>query len=782
MTPDSATAPLVVGIVLALWLAAACWALLTGLSLRSGAARAVREAERARAVLAGSPALALLVGSDGRIDAGERLADWLGLERLPRFLADLSTPDSGIASEDLDLLSRQVTAAQKAGKSFSMPIAARGSSRALLVRGGPAPAGVAGRDAALLWIFDATESEARIAALGAEADRLSTAFEALSALIEAAPFPMWYRGADYRLSLVNSAYVRAVEAETADAVIEGGVELVENASGGSPLSAAAAALEAGRPVSRTVPATISGERRMMRIVDVPIGDGGIAGYAIDIEETEQARAAFRRFSSAQRDMLDRLSAGVAQFGADRSLLFSNQPFQRIFGLKPEWIAERPEFDRVLERMREADRLPEVRDFPSWKAERREWFQVASEAVEENWALPGGQHLRVVAQPLPDGGLLTIFEDRTEQLQLASARDTLLRVRAATFDNLFEGIAVFASDGRLQLWNSKFVSLWGFDAAALDDHPRVDALVARIAPLLSDPKRARLIRELVSIAATDRRQQRGRVQLRDGRVFDFAAVPLPDGNALFTLLDVTDSSRIENALRERNDALEAADRIKTAFVENMSYELRTPLTSIGGFAEMLAGGYAGALTAQANDYVAAILESVARLGVLVDRVLDLTQEASADPVGDDPVDLAPLIDSAVRAVAKQASAKAIDLVVDREPSLGNARGDARRIGQAIDHVLSHAIAHTPEAGRVLVHARGDLGGARIVISDNGPGMSADDVARAFDRFSRAGEMRDADDALGLGLPLARQFIEAHGGTLVLTSEPGAGSMFEILLPR
>src|SRR5207253_6960945 len=125
---------------------------------------------------------------------------------------------------------------------------------------------------------------------------------------------------------------------------------------------------------------------------------------------------------------------------------------------------------------------------SWKAEKREWFfqtglNGEGGAAEENWHLHGGTHLRVVAQPLPDGGLLLIFEDRTEQVQLASARDTLLRVRTATFDNLFEALGVFASDGRLNLWNNRFTELWGLDEEQLAGHPRVDALTPLLAPKL-----------------------------------------------------------------------------------------------------------------------------------------------------------------------------------------------------------------------------------------------------------------------------------------------------------
>ncbi len=418
--------------------------------------------------------------------------------------------------------------------------------------------------------------------------------------------------------------------------------------------------------------------------------GGVAGFAIDIEDLEQARARLKRFDDAQRAMLDRLSAGVVQFGADRSLVFCNQPFRRLFAMKAEWLADRPEFDRVLERMREAKRLPEVRDFPGWKAERRDWFLAAGGGQEEEWHLPGGAHLRVVAQPLPDGGLLLIFEDRTEQVQLASARDTLLRVRTATFENLYEALGVFAADGRLQLWNNKFRLVWGFDEEFLATHPRVDVLAEAASRQLANPARASLIADLVRAATVERQQRGGRVGFADGRHFEFAAVPLPDGNGLFTMLDISDSRRIERALRDRNEALEAADRIKTSFVATMSYELRTPLTSISGFAEMLNEGYAGKLSASASGYVEAILQSVERLGMLVDEVLDLTQaEGKAPELDMQPIDLGAVAQAAADAVAPLANKRKLDFAVEILPSTGAITGDARRLQQVIEHLLRHA---------------------------------------------------------------------------------------------
>jgi signal transduction histidine kinase len=773
------------GMVMALWFAAGVWAVATGLRLRKRAEFSTGQADRLALLIESAPALPLVVRNDGRIEAQERLSDWLGLARMPNFLSDLAGQDVGLSADDTNSLVRDVSAAQKTGRSFSRAVRPQGSSRTLLIRGAPAAPGLANSGAVILWVFDATESQAEIGKLASEADRLAKAFATLSSLIEASPVPMWHRGPDMRLALVNSAYVRAVEAKDADDAIARGLELIDAASGVSPIAAAATALEKNETASRVVPVTIDGERRSMRVVDVPLGEAGVAGYALDIDDVEKARAAFRRFADTQRDTLDRLSAGVAQFSADRSLIFCNQPFQQLFALKPEWVVERPDFDRLLDRMREAGRVPETRDFPGWKAERREWFIAAGGAIEENWVIQGGQHLRLVAQPLPDGGLLLIFEDRTEQAQLASARDTLLRVRTATFDNLFEAVGVFESDGRLHLWNNRFREIWGFEEAFLAEHPRVDALAESIAPQLSNPARATLIRELVRSATVDRKQRSGRVALKDGRHFEFAAVPLPDGNALFIMLDISDSRKIEHALRDRASALEEADKVKTAFVANMSYELRTPLTSISGFAEMLASGFAGPLEPRAKDYVDAILQSTERLGVLVDNVLDLTQsDTGALPMERKLVDLAELAQRAGGACAGLINAKSIDFEFAIDPSVGTLQGDAKRLRQALDHLLRNALTYTPNKGRVLLHASGDENHALIVVSDNGPGMDDAQQAKALDRFSRIGvaDGRGGDASLGLGLPLARQFVEAHGGSLTLLSEPGQGTAVKIELPR
>jgi len=259
------------------------------------------------------------------------------------------------------------------------------------------------------------------------------------------------------------------------------------------------------------------------------------------------------------------------------------------------------------------------------------------------------------------------------------------------------------------------------------------------------------------------------------------VPLPDGNGLLTVLDVTDSTKAEEALRDRAEALEEADKVKTRFLANMSYEFRTPLTSIGGFAELLQQGVAGELSVQARDYVAAIISSVERLSQQIESVLDLTQsEAGLLPIATEEIGLLTFTTQVVRQREEAIEAKNLTLDLRGDRGAGMVTVDKRQMGRALGNVLDNAIEATPEGGRILVALSRLKSGARIVVSDNGEGMLPSELARALDGYS-LGADQEGKGKRGLGLPLARQLIEAHGGRLEIQSEKGAGTTATILLP-
>ena len=786
----SQTALVLIGLVLAAWSVGGVWIALSARARARRAEAGQRNARRLARMVDESPALPLLVRADGRIEGPQRVAGWFGLDAVPEYLSELDAGKAGLDERQLSRLSDGVRRAQKTGEPFRIELTPRGGSRSLAAHGHLADPQVSPGGAALVWLFDFSASADELAKLRAAVTAARADFAGLSGLIEAAPLPMWFRGPDMALRIVNTAYCAAVGAPDAATVIAKGIELVEPVDGLSAGHIAAQARKRGLPNERTLTATIAGQRKTLRVTDLPLGDasenGGVAGYAVDIEDMEELNRQFSRFRDAQRKMLDSLSAGIAQFDGKRNLSFTNQPFLRLFALQPTTLSDQPPFDRVLDRMREAARLPDVRDFPEWRRERQGWF-LASEPREEAWSLSDGTHLRVVAQPMPDGGLLLIFEDRTEQLQLSATRDTLLRTRTATFDNMAEALAVFAPDGRVQLWNRKFAAMWGLEDGFLDTHPRADVLLRKVAPALKRPAQVGALGQVIQAATLERKRQSGRMVLADGRTLEFAGVPLPDGNGMLTVLDITDSQKVETALRERNAALVEADAFKTGFLASVSYEFRNPLTSIQGFAEMLQAGVAGELPEKAHEYIRAILTSVGRLGEQIENVLDLTQsEAGTLPLAREPVELFPLMTEVVKERADKLTAAGLTLDLRGNKSVGETMGDPRRLKRAFGQLLENAIAATPPGGRILVDCSRKKAGAQIVISDNGKGMDAAMLARALEGLkptpgTPSNDWRAPERRSGLGLPLVRQLIDAHGGKLELMSEPGEGTSAIVTLP-
>ena len=776
------TALALLGLLLAAWTAGAAWLMIAAGARARGADAARRTAMRLNRLLDEAPTAALLVRSDGRLEGSERLAHWLGLDQLPQFLGELAKyPDRGLTSDQLDELTEKVRLAQKSAAPFRMAVTLPGSSRSLALRGSLADPQVSPGGAALIWVFDFSESELELSRMRKETARARSDFAALVGLIEAAPTPMWFRNADMQLQRVNKAYVAAVGAEDAQSVIDQQIELVEAVGGAIPADVAREASVTGEPIERVVSVTsVDGVRRRFRVSDLPLGEEGVAGYAVDIQEQEDQARQHRAYREAQRSMLDRLSVGVAQFDGERKLTFANQPFRRLLGMRPGSGPLGTSFERMLSDARDESRLPEVRDFPTWRKDRVDWFGEDA-TQEEDWPLSDGTHLSVVGQPMPDGGLALILEDRTEQLSLAANRDTLLRTRTAMLDSLFEALAVFAPDGTLQLWNHSFPETWGLEADALDSHPSVDALLEMIERNLARPRQIKGVAEVIRSATLDRKERAGRLQLADGRTIEFAGIPLPDGNGLLTTLDVTANEQAEMALRDRAEALEQADKVKTRFLANMSYEFRTPLTSIGGFAELLQAEVAGPLSDGAKEYVAAILESVARLTDQVENVLDLSQsEAGLLPIARRELSLLAFVAGVARAREDAIEAKSITLDLRGSQSLKLA-ADPRQLGRAIGQLLDNAIEACGENGRILVDIAAHEGGARIVISDNGRGMEEAELTRALDGMRDDGG-GDTTRRQGLGLPLARQLIEAHGGRFEIQSQKGVGTSVTMTLPR
>jgi signal transduction histidine kinase len=586
------------------------------------------------------------------------------------------------------------------------------------------------------------------------------------ALLDALPLPVWLRDATLSLVWGNRAFLSATGSADVETIRTNQTALEKSERD----LAASARNQAGALEARRF-AIVGGHRRALAFTETPVDGLGVVGSAIDVTDVSAAEAKLQQHSDAHADTLDKIATAVAIFSRDQRLTFYNHAFARLWGLSESWLDTHPTDGEVLDRLREDRKLAEQRDYQAWKRERLSLYDNPREyPSEELWHVPSGKTLRVVAQPHPFGGLTFLYEDVTERLALESNYNTLIKVQSATLDTLQEAVAVFGPDGKMKLHNAAFMRIWGLSAKDLAGEPHVRAIAAACAEKFGDEAVwERLIQSIVSGAPG--RRDWGEIERSDRTILSLALSPLPDGATLVTFADVTDRFRIESALRERNEALEAADNLKSDFIKHVSYELRTPLNTIMGFAEHLASGIPGELNRAQSGYLQDIISGSNMLKDLINNILDLSLvESGALRLELTRIDLYELLNGVANTAREWASKVSLELTIVCAPDAGQFLGDERRIQQVVFNLLSNAFKYTPAGGTITLS--GEIIGedVQISVADTGPGLAPEVKASAFERFSsknRSGQRAGA----GLGLALVNRFVELHNGWVEIESDNG-----------
>jgi signal transduction histidine kinase len=627
---------------------------------------------------------------------------------------------------------------------------------------------------AVLRLKDASGVKRDLVQLLSRHESLLREVASLRALIENLPSPVWTRDAMGELTFVNAAYGRAVEAKGAADAIERRIELLDSAAReGIARARAAAGTYAGR-----LPAVVAGARRMFDVLDFRT-DTGSAGIGIDATEAETMRVALARMVDAHRRTLDQLSTGVAMFDAKQRLTFYNAAYRALWELDTGYLDQGPTDSAVIEELRSARKLPEEQDFRQWKAQLHEAYR-AVEANEHTWHLPDGRTLRVVTTPNPDGGVTYLFHDVTERLDLDRRFEEMIRVQGETLDNLAEGVAVFASDGRLRLHNAAFARMWRLSPQMLAERPHIEKISELCRPLHGDDATWQALRGFVT-AIDSREPIESRLERRDGTVVDCTTVPLPNGATLVTFHDVTDSVNVERALRERNEALEDADKIKIDFVHHVSYELRSPLTNIIGFVHLLGDPSTGPLQEKQREYLDYITVSTNTLLALINNILDLaTIDAGRMQLNLGAVDIRATMAAAAEGVQDRLVGPGLKLDISAPHDIGAFDADERRVRQVLFNLLANAVSFSPAAGTVTLSAERRADAVVFAVTDHGPGIPPHVLEKVFDWFE-SHSLGSQHRGPGIGLSLVRSFVELHGGTVAISSVVGEGTTVTCTFP-
>ncbi|MDB5439448.1 MAG: two-component sensor histidine kinase, partial [Caulobacteraceae bacterium] len=597
----------------------------------------------------------------------------------------------------------------------------------------------------------------------------------LRALLDARRLPVWIAAADGAPLWANRAWLAEVGGGELDPSknLDSGKSLD---SGADALAREAAQAGAAREAVRWT--SLAGARTALRFIAQPLESGGVGVWAEDVTEAEELRETLRRQIAAHDETLAHVAEAAAIFTPGRKLSYHNPAFAKLWGLESSWLSDGPTHGEILDRLRQKRRLPETVNYSQWKANELLAYESSAALPDELWTLPDRRTLRVVRQPHPMGGLLLLFSDISSELRLKAQYNALIQVQQATLDRLNDAVAVFGSDGRLRLHNEAFLRFWTISpsdfAAAGDFEGVVDLCVPKLHDMgfWSDIKGR--------LADTDpqaRTPTSGEVKLSDDRIAAYQSRPLPDGATLIAFADVTGARRLEVAVQEREAALKETEELKRDFVGNVSYELRTPLTTIIGYSELLERA-GQTMSERARGHVAAVRQAAVQLAHSIDDVLDMAAIDAGELALDvEDVGVGALVEAGLERAARMAAEAQVEVELQVEEPTGLLRGDSRRLGQVLDHLLENALRQTPPGGKVIISARKGNGVVKLQVADTGRGIPFHVQAKIFDRF-----VRREHGGPGLGLALVKELVELHGGWVTLQSEPGAGATFTCHLPE
>ncbi|HEX5962414.1 MAG TPA: ATP-binding protein [Gemmatimonadales bacterium] len=371
------------------------------------------------------------------------------------------------------------------------------------------------------------------------------------------------------------------------------------------------------------------------------------------------------------------------------------------------------------------------------------------------AIAAGAPPRFPRSGIPDiDGLVLAL--RQMHRQLGDRFDDLRREQAETaalVESMVEGVIAADERGRTVTANAAARRLLGYDVA--------DAL-----PDLPELFRVKAAREVVDAVLQGQAVQDRELDI-DGRAILMNARPLPSGGAVLVIHDLTEIRRLEAVRRD--------------FVANVSHELKTPLTSISGYAETLLADSPEPETTR--RFLATILDNARRMQRLVDDLLDLARiEAGRWQPDPEPVDVAETAREMWSELADRAAARGVQFTVEIERGAGTMRADIDALRQVLTNLLENSLRYTDRGGHIVCRSRLEAGGVAISVADDGSGISHEHLPRIFERFYRADLSRSrAEGGTGLGLAIVKHLVEAHGGRVYAESDRGVGTTVTCWFP-
>lgn len=323
---------------------------------------------------------------------------------------------------------------------------------------------------------------------------------------------------------------------------------------------------------------------------------------------------------------------------------------------------------------------------------------------------------------------------------------------AIFNNIGDGVFILDKRTRIILINQAACQTFGITVESVFGRPAAEAIPhPDLQSLLARPAGERL--------------KYHEVNFDDGRVFNARYTAIPNVGFAITLQDIS--------------YLKELDRIKSDFVHTVSHDLRSPLTSVLGYAELI--GRTGPLNEHQRDFMTRLQASVQNITGLVNDLLDLGRIEAGFDTRREIVQLENILGYTLDLLGGQIGAANLDVRFDPPPDLPPLKANPLRLRQMLDNLIGNAIKYSPPGGQIDVGLRAEDGQVILSVRDDGPGIPLADQPRIFDKFFRAGNVPESVQGSGLGLAIVKSIVDSHQGRVWVESAPGQGSTFFVVLP-
>lgn len=639
----------------------------------------------------------------------------------------------------------------------------------------------------------------------------------LRRMVDASPVALWYRHSSGRIHFCNKAFANILDTSVHKAIAENR-ELIDRFGETRTYDLSRKALTLNERLSIRSHIVVDGQRKYLEISETPIIEmGETIGCAVDITAVENLEKELDLITRAQKEILNHLSSPVAVYAPDTRMIFFNHSYVKMFKQEESWLLTQPTLGEIMDHLREIRKIPEYSDFRAHKEGRMKLFNNLLEPIHEIMHQPDGTICRLVIAPTPSGGLVYIFDNITDSLSLERRFNTLIAVQKETIDHLYEGIIVFGTDYKLRFSNPSMRKIWDVNPDVYAEDTHLNEVIKSISHHFKSMQASKAWQAKVLDMVARRHSQQHRLKLKRDKLVECTYVPLPDGSHLLSFIDISDTWRFEQSLKQRNQTLENEDRLKSNFLSHVSYELQAPLNSIIGFSEILVNQYFGDLNDKQMDYSKGIYECAEKLSNLINDVLDLASiQAGTFSLEYQEILVDQLLNSVLVFIQNRAHDHGLEICIENFVEGKIIYVDSRRIRHALFNILSNAIKFTPSGGKITIQAResDEINMLDISIMDTGQGIVESELKKFSSVFQNILEVESEEvssqseivessevsleikseklpheeevdensyDSPRVGLDLVKRIIDLHGGYISVKTEENKGTTIVCSIP-